>query len=317
MKMNKIPVVLIFYKRNIVFQVLEEIKKYRPDTMFLIADGGKTSEEKINCKNLRINVESKIDWPCEINKIYSEDNYGCRINIPNGLNGVFKKVDKAIILEDDCVPSVDFFRFCEEMLERYKNDERIYTVSGSNFLSDKKYFGDSSYLFSGYAETWGWATWRRCWEKYDPDMNDWSIESCKEILSNMFLNEKEVNYFCKIFQGVFNKTIDCDPWDYQWLYMSFKNKALSIVPNRNLITNNGFGNDATHTIDITPFINLPQKPMNWPINEPKEVLRNNKFDKSYGNMVFFGEPNIIKKVVKKIYRILKFNLLIFVKMFIV
>jgi hypothetical protein len=221
MKIQKEPVALIFFKRDTVFQVLSAIKDYKPEKLFLIADGGRNEDEHSICLNLRKKVESYIDWQCRVYKIYQDCNLGCRKGIPQGLDKIFQLVDRVIILEDDCVPSQDFFVFCEEMLEYYENDNRIFTIVGSNFLSHKKWGTNNSYFFSGYAETWGWATWKRCWEKYDADIKQWPLWVKEKMLSKIFLKKNEIAFWADVFQQVYDKTINCDPWDYQWLCMSF------------------------------------------------------------------------------------------------
>jgi len=286
---GKIPVVLMFYKRETVLKVLDQVKKYQPEKLFLVADGGKNEREHEKCVCIRNLVENSIDWDCKIFKYYNEKNYGCRVTIPNGITSVFDHCDRAIILEDDCVPNPTFFPFCEEILEKFAQDQRVNTISGSNYLPDKNISDKYSYTFSGYAETCGWATWKRAWDLYDAKLTQWPELSNQNILANSFLSEAEVIYWNDLFDSVYSYHCDCDSWDYQWLFMSFINSALSVVPRNNLITNIGFNNDATHCKDSSsPFAFKPTQDLKFPLTHPDYVLRNKKFDNDYGNLVFYG-----------------------------
>ena len=296
-----VPVIFIFFKRRSALKVLEGIRTYAPGKLFLIADGGRTENEHEQCLIVRKAVEDAIDWPCEIHKLYSETNLGCRTGIPRGLNFVFNQVDNAIILEDDCVPENSFFPFCEEMLARYATDTRIWTISGTNFFPTNSCFGDYSYLFSGYSENTGWATWRRAWTNYDNDMSLWSKAKLEGVLKGTFLSPEERLYWEAIFQQVFDHTISSDPWDYQWLFKSWCNNALSIVPRVNLISNIGFHSEATHTLDpSSPLANAPLRKLQFPIRHPPFVVRNAGFDFDYGRLVFYGYNKTFRRKVKEV-----------------
>jgi len=300
------PVVLIFFKRLSALKVLDGIRTYAPEHLFLIADGGRTEEEHEQCLKVRQAVEEAIDWPCEIHKLYSETNLGCRIGIPGGLDTVFAQVDSAIILEDDCVPAASFFPYCEEMLKRYATDSRIWTICGSNFFPASAYFSNHSYLFSGYPETWGWATWKRAWSRYDKDISLWPKAKLEGILGVFFPTSEEREYWESIFQKVFDHTTFSDPWDYQWLFLSWCNNALSVVPMENLISNIGFNSEATHTFDQTSALaNVPLGELHSPLEHPPFVVRNAGFDSDYGRLVFYGPPKtFLHNVKKKLIRVI-------------
>jgi hypothetical protein len=297
-----VPVVLIFFKRFSALKVIDGIRTYAPEHLFLIADGGRTEAEREQCLKVRKAVEDAIDWPCEVHKLYSETNLGCRIGIPGGLDAVFKQKESAIILEDDCVPAASFFPYCEEMLDRYATDTRIWTICGSNFFSSSSYFGDHSYLFSAYPETWGWATWRRAWSRYDKDISFWPQAKSEGLLAGIFPISEEREYWESIFQMVFDHATFSDPWDYQWLFLSWCNNALSIVPRVNQISNIGFNSEATHTFDQTSVLaNAPLVELHFPLNHPAFIVRNAGFDLDYGRLVFYGPPKtFLQKVKKKI-----------------
>jgi hypothetical protein len=295
-----VAVVLVFFKRMSALKVLEGIQTYAPENLYLIADGGRTEKEHEQCLIVRRAVEDAIDWPCEVHKLYSETNLGCRVGIPGGLDAVFDQVDRAIILEDDCVPAASFFPYCEEMLRRYATDTRIWTICGSNFLPSGSYFGDHSYLFSGYPETWGWATWKRAWSGYNKDISLWPQAKMEGILGAIFPRSEEREYWESIFQQVFDHTTFSDPWDYQWLFLSWSNNALSVVPRENQISNIGFNSEATHTFDQSSALaNMPLGELQFPLRYPPFVVRNTEFDLDYGKLVFYGPPKTFLQNVKK------------------
>lgn len=302
---KKVAVALCFFKRKCVVQVIEQIRKYAPEIIYLIADGGRNKEEHEQCLAIRHMVEKAINWPCEIKKVYSDKNLGCRIGIPRGLNIAFQNEERLIILEDDCVPAETFFTFCEEMLERYKDNTNIMTVSGTNFLTGKKYFGDSDYTFSGYVQIWGWATWKRAWIQYDSEMKLWH-EKRNNVLQHMNFNRYQSRYWEQIFEQVYNKTCSCDPWDYQWFFMSLLNQALDIIPKNNLITNIGFGEEATHTQDTKSKVAYaPREEIIFPLKHPSLIKRNTKFDKAHGKIVFYPNSNVLLRTLRKLKRIIK------------
>lgn len=298
----KVPVALIFFRRHCVLEVLERIRAYAPEQLFLIADGGRTPEEHAQCLTVRKLVDAAIDWPCRVERLYSDKNLGCRGNIPRGLTWAFSQVDRAIILEDDTVPTPDFFDFCDEMLERYADNQRVMTISGTNFFPNCVSFGDYSYLFSGYAETWGYATWARAWRLYDVDMQLWPAAKERGLLQSLFLDPRAQLCWVKTCEEVWNRTCKCDPYDFQWLFASWLHNGLSIVPRSSLVTNIGFGPDATHMQDVAcRMLNRPVQSLDWPLKHPPVVVRSASFDEIYGRFVFYGEPpTVLQKIRSRI-----------------
>jgi hypothetical protein len=288
MSAKKVPVALIFFKRMCVLEVIERIRAYGPECLFLIADGGKNEEEQLQCVAVRKEVEAAIDWPCRVQMLYSDDNLGCRKRIPSGLDWLFSQVDRAIILEDDVIPIISFFLYCQEILERYADNSRVWVVSGSNYVHSKEYCNEYSYLFSGYAELCGFATWRRAWQYYDREMSLWPEAHKLKLLKSFFLGRYEQAYWERIFQEVYDHTCTCDPWDFQWLFSSWLNGALSVVPKHNQLTNIGWGADATHTKTALSFLEMPATELTFPLHHPPMVVRNAYFDRDYGRVMFYG-----------------------------
>lgn len=298
MQGEPVPVVLVFFRRECTLQVFEQIRAYAPQRLYLIADGGRTPEEHAQCVELRKKVEAAIDWPCDVRTRYSDVNLGCRGNIPAGLDWVFSEVDRAIILEDDCVPALDFFRFCEEMLERYCLDSRIFVVSGSNYLDDQPFCADNSYLFSGYTITWGWATWARAWSKFDVDMRQWPEARRRGLLKSMFLTPPQEVHWDRVLESVWNRTCKCDPWDYQWTFATWLNGGLSIIPGVNLVTNVGVGELATHVTEASAQCSFhPTRELQFPLTHPARE-RNADYDVALGDIVYYGSQQSWKQLMK-------------------
>ncbi|MEI9475034.1 MAG: glycosyltransferase family 2 protein [Deltaproteobacteria bacterium] len=274
----KTPVALIIFNRpETTTRVFEEIRKAQPPQLLVVADGPRVDHptDPERCAAARAIID-QVDWDCDIRKNYSEINLGCRRRVSSGLAWVFQEVEEAIILEDDCVPHPTFFRFCEELLEKYRDDGRIGHIGGVNFQFGRRRT-DYSYYFSRYNHIWGWASWRRAWEQYDPDMKLWpEIREGRWLLD--FLGERRlVAYWWNTFQNVYEGKIDT--WDYQWTFHCWIQSRRSILPCVNLISNIGFDTTATHTKGQSAFSNMKTEPMGFPLDHPPYVLRDSVSDR--------------------------------------
>src|SRR3954453_1153033 len=158
---------LLFRRPEETARVFERIREARPRKLFLVADGPRpgNEEDAQGCEQARAVVE-RVDWPCDVVRDFADENLGLKKRIPRGLHRVFGEAPEAIILEDDCLPHPSFFRYCAELLERYRDDERVMMISGDNFQGGRRRTPDS-YYFSRYVHSWGWATWRRAWQHFD------------------------------------------------------------------------------------------------------------------------------------------------------
>ena len=212
--------------------------------MLVVADGPRADhpDDIEKCAAARAIIE-QVDWDCEVLTNYSEKNLGCKRRVSSGLKWVFEYVEKAIILEDDCLLHPTFFRFAEELLEKYADDNRILSISGNNFQFGK-HATDYSYYFSHYTHIWGWATWRRSMDLFDPDIALWPEIRDDGWLDNIFKTKAEVAYWRSIFERVYSKKIDA--WAYSWFLMSLVQHGLNILPTVNLVSNIGFAADSTH-----------------------------------------------------------------------
>ncbi|MBT9168466.1 MAG: hypothetical protein DDT22_00506 [candidate division WS2 bacterium] len=303
----KTPVVfLIFNRPDTTEKVFEEIRRARPPKLLVVADGPRSDKlgEAEKCKAARAIVE-RVDWSCDVLTNYSDTNLGCKRRVSSGLDWVFDNVEEAIILEDDCLPHPTFFHFCEELLERYSDDERIMMISGDNFQFGRKRT-QCSYYFSRYNHIWGWASWRRAWKHYDVNMKLWPEIRDGKWLDDIFCNKNTVRYWRKIFENVYQGKIDT--WDYQWTFACWVQGGLSILPNSNLISNIGFGPNSTHTTEESEFSNMQIEPVNFPVNfplvHPSFILRDGLADIFTENN-HYNIHSLGKRVLNRLVRVFK------------
>ena len=273
------PVAFIIFNRpDTTERVFAEIAKAKPSKLLIVADGARTNKvgeaEKVAATR---DIIQRVDWDCEVFTSFSEVNLGCKQRVSSGIDWVFQQVEEAIILEDDCLPDPTFFRFCQEMLERYKNDQRIGMISGDNFQFGRRRNNDS-YYFSKYVHIWGWATWRDRWQSsYDVSLKKWPAIRDSDSLEDMIGNKQEATSWANTFERVYNGEIDT--WDYQWVFANWIEGRISIMPKNNLISNVGFRVDATHTIESGMFANMPVTHISFPLTHPLGVFRSIQEDK--------------------------------------
>jgi hypothetical protein len=289
------PVTLIIFNRpETTEQVFAEIAKARPQKLFVVADGPRDGhpDDAERCAAARAVIE-RVDWECEVQKNYSDFNLGCGQRPATGISWVFEHVDRAIILEDDCLPNQSFFRFCEELIERYRDDERIMQISGNNFQFGKKHT-DYSYYFSKYAFCWGWATWRRAWKYHDMELKLWPRLKDSKFLFDIVENQMAVNYWTDKFDRANKSGGEITFWDYQWTFACFTQSRLSVVPNETLISNIGCGPDGTHTKNPNSKLsNLPIREITFPLKHPPCIIRNYEADR------FFIENVVVPRTYKR------------------
>lgn len=273
------PVAFIIFNRpDTTERVFAEIAKAKPPKLLVVGDGPRANRhgeaEKVAAARAII---QRVDWGCEVLSNFSDVNLGCKKRVSSGIDWVFEQVEEAIILEDDCLPDPTFFRFCQEMLERYRNDQRIGMISGDNFQFGRRY-GDDSYYFSKYVHIWGWASWRDRWTaSYDVTMAKWPRVRDEVRLVDMVGDAREAVYWGKIFERVYRGRIDT--WDYQWVFTNWVEGRLTILPAVNLVSNIGFDQNATHTTGASDLANLPVMPMEFPLSHPVGVFRNTRADR--------------------------------------
>lgn len=278
------PVVLIIFRRpDLTARVFEAIAEARPPMLLVVSDKATTPEDEAKCLASRA-ILDRIDWPCDLRTNFASEHMGCRRRVSSGLNWVFDQVEEAIILEDDCLPHPTFFRFCEEMLTRFRDDKRVGHVSGSNF---QKGFRRSphSYYFSRITSIWGWATWRRAWRDYDVDMNLWPEVRGGNWHRSIFSTNDQAERFERMWNAIHEGRVDT--WDFQWLFSRLAQSSYAVTPCVNMVTNIGFRPDATHTRHrIDPFADEPLAEMEFPLQHPPFLMWDHVADNRYMEIVF-------------------------------
>ena len=297
---------LIFNRPDTTARVFETIRQAKPPKLLVIADGPRVDRvgEAEKCAAAR-SITEKIDWKCEVARNYSDVNLGCKRRVSSGLDWVFDTVEEAIILEDDCLPHSSFFRFCDELLDKYRQDERIMMISGTNYLGEWK-SPIQSYHFSYYGGIWGWASWQRAWKHYDLDMRLWKDKEVKDRIGDVLANKYHYRLREKLFESAFLNQVDT--WDYQWSFARLLQSGLSIVPAVNLVSNLGFREDATHTISKTSLAELNTLEFKFPI----ELNKFTAIDRDYDQKLIAklnSSKSLVAKVKDKIVEFLSNSLL--------
>lgn len=239
---------VVFNRPDTTERVFAQIKAARPPRLYIAADGPRMDrpEEAGLCQQAR-NVAKQIDWDCEVRTLFREKNLGCKEAVSSAITWFFDNEEEGIILEDDCLPGESFFMFCDTLLEKHRFDTRVRHIAGGNFQYGKKW-GDASYYFSNISHIWGWASWRRVWKDYDKELSKYDVDEVKDKLALVFADPLIVESWYDIFKEL--KAGKIDTWDYQLGFTNYFNNGLCIIPNSNLVTNIGFGANATHTTDI-------------------------------------------------------------------
>jgi hypothetical protein len=283
------PVALFLFRRpERTRRIFERIRGARPKQLFLIADGPLSADDRPGCEQARA-VAEEIDWPCEVTRDFSDSNLGLKQRIPSGIDGVLREVDRAIILEDDCLPDPAFFGYCDELLDRYADEDRVMHVSGSQLLRSLP-ASDASYHFSRYVHVWGWATWRRAWRHFDLELREWHAldrDAREARLRSQFAAESERRYW----RYVWDSSHEIENWDAQWSYAVLSRMGLAANPNRNLISNIGFGEEATNAIE-DPFgiAARPLEGMGFPVVHPASIERDTAVDAAASELLFRRPP---------------------------
>lgn len=298
------PVVIFLYRRPAhVNELLARLQLVRPARVWLVADGPKDTTEKSLCEQARLAAEGGISWPCKIERFYADTNLGLKKRIETGLDQVFEHEKEAIILEEDCHPTPNFFLFCEAMLEKYRNEPKVGAISGNCFLP-KKQLVATDYYFSRYVHIWGWATWGRAWKAYDRRSWAWPKQGFCKLFPNAEKTEKA--YWNRIFGRVASGELST--WDYCWISWFWMQGWVSITPAQNLVRNVGFGPDATNTRDVLVKTGMERDELlSPPFDGPKEIKADTELDRAVflnhllqqeGRLSFW--PRIRRSVIKRI-----------------
>jgi hypothetical protein len=281
--MNSPILFLVFNRPEVTQRVFNRIRQAQPKRLYIAADAPRLDRpgEAERCQEVR-NIISKIDWPCAVHQLLRDQNLGCKMAVTLAIDWFFANESEGIILEDDCLPHPDFFPYCDELLARYRVDERVGLISGTA-LGDCRakglLTGHEDYLFTRYPSIWGWASWRRFWKDYDPDIKLW--KTYRNDISVLTTNPKLRRRNDELFDKVANSKIDT--WDYQVSFLLWSTGRLSICPRVDLIENIGFGPDATHTQFKPSWYsnvkNLNTLRLSFPLRYPEIIAPNYAYQK--------------------------------------
>ena len=296
----QVPLLLLIFNRpDTTVKVFNSIRKFEPRKLFIACDGprhnNKTDLE--NVQQVRNYIIDAIDWQCDVHTLFREKNLGCKIAVSSAIDWFFDHNEMGIILEDDCVPHLSFFKFCEELLIKYKDEKQVMQISGYNAMNRVSL--KESYYFAKFGPIWGWASWRRAWKHYDVQMKAWEKTTANELNSEYCDSRLEALWRIRTYNKIYRGEINT--WDYQWSFAKLINKGLSIIPFNNLVYNIGFGENATHTKNLVHQKIQNNIGINFPLQHPEKIMRNKKLDKKYFNQIILkGYLNgIINKIMGK------------------
>jgi hypothetical protein len=241
------PVLLIVYNRpDKTKRVLEAIRNVEPAKLFIVADGpkvGSHGDEALVAETRA--VFDSIDWECQVSNLYRSENLGLKRSVGEGISWFFDHVEEGIILEDDCIPHEDFFTYCDELLTMYRDKQEVSAITGNNF-QEGRWRGNGSYYFSCYPHIWGWATWKRAWQHYDPSITFWPDLRESEKVRSLLISRQAYDFWLRLLDNVYEGKIE-STWDYSWTASVWDLGGLTATPNVNLVSNIGFDSSATHT----------------------------------------------------------------------
>jgi hypothetical protein len=299
------PVVfLVFNRPDCTVRSLAAIRAARPRRLYVVADGPRADRagEAAFCAEVRTLVEQGVDWPCEVIRDYAPTNLGCARRVSSGLDAVFSRESEAIIIEDDCVAEPTFFRYCAELLAHYREEPRIFVISGTN-QQYREFDCPHSYFYSRYNHCWGWATWARAWRHFDFAMTAWPEFARSGRLADFFQDARLEAQWRGIFDEVAAGRVDS--WGYRWVFACWQHGALSVLPRRPLVKNIGFDARATHTRKARRELKeLTTVPMAFPLVHPPRIERNAEADR-HTEAVMYQPPSRLRRMLEPIRKLLR------------
>ena len=284
--LEKPVLLLVFDRPGLTQRVFDEIRHVRPSKLYVAGDGPRNPLhlQRGAIQEAR-QIATSVDWDCDVHTLFRDKNLGCKMAVSTAIDWFFGQEDEGIVLEDDCLPNQSFFRYCDELLDRFRDEERVMCISGDNFQQGNSVTSDS-YYFSKYNHCWGWATWRRAWLQYDPviiNRPGFDIHSVLEGFSDG--SDAFIQYWEAIFEKV--TTGEINSWAYYWTLSCWINNGLTCIPDKNLVMNIGFGRHATHTRDEDKLAELDAHEISFPLIHPDTIVRNISADR-YTDVNCFG-----------------------------
>lgn len=289
------PIVLLCFNRPAKTEaVMRTIRAARPHRLYVVADGARAgvAGEAENCAAVR-RIATEVDWPCEVLTDFAPQNLGCFRRVSSGLSWAFGQSEELIILEDDCVAQPDFFAFCDELLERYRQDERIFAISGDNFQKGPPRSQDS-YYFSQIFHCWGWASWRRAWQSVDMAMTQWPRLREGGWLEDALADPGLVDYFTRAFDDTYHGRNSS--WAYRASFASLVQGRINVLPKVNLVRNIGLDDDATHTAGQAHMERTAGR-LEFPLRHPGAFIVDRKAD---GATFGQGTGSILRRALRRI-----------------
>jgi len=302
------PILLIVFNRPETTQkVFDSIKLVKPKKLYVAADAprlGNIDDEK-NCQLVK-EIVMQVDWDCDIHYQFATINQGCGPGPSNAITWAFKNEDRLVILEDDCVPALSFFQYCDELLERYKNDTRIWVISGNQY-SEEAVNTTHSYFFARYCITWGWATWKRCWSEMDINLSKYPLLLKQDLFKSAFRTQEEAIIFQKEIEKIFHDNdLKSHIWDFQFGFAVISNGGLCIVPKKNLVSNIGYV--GTHSNNKNEFHDKIVDNTFKIISHPDFILSDLNYDiyqfKNHWGKITSSKENILLRIIRKIKNII-------------
>ncbi|CAE6968474.1 glycosyltransferase family 2 protein [Paraburkholderia domus] len=277
---------LVFNRPASTAKVFSAIRAAKPRRLYIGADGPRANNpnDTRDCREVR-KILSSVDWPCEVRTWFRSDNVGCRAAVREAITWFFENEEEGIILEDDCVPHPAFFRYTQCLLQRFREDQRIMSVTGTNVFGSIDNI-PSTYLLSIYSLCWGWATWARAWRLYDDRL----------IRLDEFLSDGSFAHYAlslpvaRRWEERFRQVRDfgLDSWATVWTFACWANNGLTCTPRTNLVSNIGFGPSGTHTWDKSSrFSSLPTHELAFPLKHPAIIAPDSFYD-GYVSSQFYG-----------------------------
>lgn len=292
--------IVAFNRPRLLVQLIEALRAVKPLKVYCAIDGPRAANhddvEKIAL--VKSALLEGIDWPCDLKIDAAESNLGCSRRVSSAVSWVLAQEDAVIVLEDDCMPSVSFFPFCTELLDRYKDDPSVMSISGSNCLS--KWNAGNSYFFSKHFVAWGWATWARAWKHFDLSLAEWKTASARRELREYVNSARHYEILAKYLDQIIAGSLDT--WDVPFAFAHDRQRAFCVLPAVNLIHNVGFGPDATHCFDADAKFAPSAEEMEFPLRHPSVVKADVEFDRRWLDTVFPVERKrnpIIEKITQK------------------
>lgn len=305
--MYNTPILFVFFNRkDTAIRTFERIKAVKPSQLYLAQDGPRKHNEAEIVADVRKAITEAIDWPCEVHTLFREKNLGCSLGVKTAIDWLMENEEYGIILEDDCVCNSSFFKYMEEILIDYKDDQRIGMVAGSNLV--KGFTPSYSYHFSRFKSCWGWGTWRRAWKNMDMDMS-WRKKHLKDVINNSGFNGQYNSKWHFQLKCIDNDYVSA--WDWQWYFALAAQNQLCIYPAVNLVTNIGNDAEATHT--SFGQIAVESHELEFPLHGPGIIAPDYDFDRLFSkneNTLYFiairyipyGLKKVLKTIINKMHR---------------